>query len=74
MKELKERLFNSVANIIALACLIKTCSSAANYLCDMNGHSKELETLKLDFTKDIYKMPADVHEICDHLVWTKMLN
>ena len=47
-------IFDSISNIVALACLITTCSSAANYICDMNGHSKELGTLELDFTEDSY--------------------
>lgn len=39
-------IYNSVSNIVALAYLIMTCFSAANYICDMNGHSKELGTLE----------------------------
>lgn len=46
--------FNSISNIVALAYLIMTCSSAANYISDMNDHSKELGTLELDFTEDFY--------------------
>lgn len=45
-------LFNSISNIVALACLSMACASAANYICDMNGHNKELGTLELDFTED----------------------
>ena len=48
--------FSSIANIVALACLIMTCSSAANYICDMNGHSKELGMLELAFTEDFYSV------------------
>lgn len=29
-----------------------TCSTAANYICDMNGHSKEPGALELDFIED----------------------
>lgn len=28
-----------------------TCSSVANYICDMNGHSKEPGAVELDFTE-----------------------
>lgn len=31
-----------------------TCSSAANYICDMNGHSKELGAWELGFTEDAF--------------------
>lgn len=47
-------IFNSILNIVVLAFQIMTCSSAANYICDTNGQSKELGTLELDFTEDAY--------------------
>lgn len=54
-----------------------TCFSAANYICDVNGHSKELGARELGFTEDalyvnlwlnvifLGKMPPDVL-ILDH--------
>lgn len=74
-------IFSSVLDIVVLAFQIMTCFNAANYICDMNGHSKELGTLELDFTEHAYcefmglnviflgKMPPDVHEF-----FIKMLN
>lgn len=52
-------ILNSISNIVALACL--SSSSAANYVCGTNGHSKELGMLGLDFMEGSYSL-----DFCDY--------